>query len=97
MILYSAEPLDCIFPPEEHEREFLEFEGGTLEGYRENGHFTVTGLISTDPALFLDEKFRPGATLTCGKGKHFPDSGYQNYSGFPMQIPEGTDCGFISF
>lgn len=93
MILYSVEPLDRIFPAREHEREFLEFEGGTLEGYRENGHFTVTSLISTDPGLFLDEKFKPGATLTYGKSSRAPDSLRKS----DPETPFGAEQGFLPF
>lgn len=93
MILYSVEPLDRIFPTREHEREFLEFEGGTLEGYRENGHFTVTSLISTDPGLFLDEKFSPGATLTYGKDGRAPDPRRRSGSEFLF----GAEGGFLYF
>lgn len=96
MILYSIEPLDLIFPPKEHAREFLEFEGGTLEGYRENGHFTVTSLISTDPALFLDERFSPGTSLSYGKSEHSPDP-LRGRAEIPTQIPPGEDCGFLCF
>ncbi len=93
MILYSVEPLDRIFPPKEHAREFVEFEGGTLEGYRENGHFTVSGLISTDPALFLDEKFSPGSVLRYGRDRHSSDS--RQYAELPLPAPEGADYGFL--
>ena len=62
-MLYTIVPHELIFAGQEApECEYVSFTGGTLEALRrEDGHYQVRRVISTDPQAFL--RFSPGDVI----------------------------------
>lgn len=67
MLLHSiADPLQVFYmPPGGAAVQCQEIPGGhgIVEGVRENGGFTVSRLISTDPRAYLNPQYAPGGRL----------------------------------
>lgn len=64
MFLYTIVPAECIMEqpsPKREELQQLHNGASVLEGRLVNGEFTVSRLISTDPKLYLDSRYAPGA------------------------------------
>ncbi len=61
MILWSAEPIDRIFPTEMPETLFVNINGGYLEGHKTPEGFAVSRLFSTDLKNYLKSEYSPGS------------------------------------
>lgn len=64
MVLYTIEPYDKIFPQEPCERQFVDVGGAMIEGMSGENGLQITRLISTDPKMYLDKRYAPGAYYT---------------------------------
>ncbi|MBU9722685.1 MULTISPECIES: YlzJ-like family protein [Bacillaceae] len=65
MILYTYQAQELIFPVQDTEYEGVEMvdiPGGQLQVQRqgEDNSYRVVRLLSTDPNLYLDERYQPG-------------------------------------
>lgn len=64
MILYTIVPLDEVLcQPEMQAREYRASAHNIIECVNLDGKSTVSRLISTDPHLYLDPRYAPGASL----------------------------------
>lgn len=64
MFLYTLVPAECFLEqPETVQQAPRQLHNGAsiLEGRVVDGAFTVSRLISTDPKLYLDPRYTPGA------------------------------------
>lgn len=65
-MLYTIMNLDDVFFTGENPvlaSQTMQVGGKILEGYREEGGFVISRMISTNPADYLDERFFPGQKL----------------------------------
>ena len=70
MILHSVAPLWQLLPPDtEPQLSCVEFEGGMLLGREGREGLEITQVVSTDPRVYLDERFSPGVTYRRPGGK----------------------------
>lgn len=68
MILYTYQAQESIFPVTEqdyHKQQLVDIPGGQLLLEREEGemgtiNYRIVRLLSTDPNLFLDQRYTPG-------------------------------------
>ncbi len=64
MILHSIVPLEQIFPSDGGlEYSYRKAHNSYIQGVKSAGRFTVSRLISTDPRLYLDPHYTPGAQM----------------------------------
>jgi len=69
MYLYTIEPLDRIFPYDEDKGSALSVQlssNSIVQGHRSEAdthQMVVDRIISTDPKLYLDKRYRPGAII----------------------------------
>lgn len=64
MLLHSIAAFEQVFPPPPGATvSYKPVHGGMVEGMCENGSFTVSRLISTDPRAYLDPRYAPGGRL----------------------------------
>ncbi len=63
MILYSIVPPEQVFPSPPPEYAVRRVHNSYIQGIEQGGEFTVSRLISTDPAMYLDPRYRPGSVL----------------------------------
>ena len=77
MVLYTNQPLDLVlYRPERAAYEYRRVHNSVLEGVcGADGSFSVSRLISTDPRMYLDPRYAPGATLDSRSG---PQAGPTN-------------------
>lgn len=64
MFLYTIVPMECfVEQPSSSGEEIRQLHNGEniLEGRVVDGEFTVSRLISTNPKLYLDSRYAPGA------------------------------------
>ncbi|MEG1632077.1 MAG: YlzJ-like family protein [Hydrogenoanaerobacterium sp.] len=61
--LYTTARPEDIFPAELTKTELVNIAGGFLEGVKSESGMQITRLISTDPKLYLDVKYSPGASF----------------------------------
>ena len=67
MIIHSVAPLDALLPRRElPETTTLPCRGGYVEGILSAQGLTISRLISTDPALYLDARLQPGEIYPIG-------------------------------
>ena len=67
MIIHSVAPLDALLPRQElPETTALPCRGGCVEGVLSPRGLTISRLISTDPALYLDARLQPGEIYPAG-------------------------------
>ncbi len=59
-VIHSIVPADQIFPAEPPRIELVNLNGSFLEGTRGKDGIQITRVISTDPAMYLNEKYAPG-------------------------------------
>lgn len=64
-MLYTLIPEELIFSNQlEQKREMIEITGGLLEvEATENREYRIVRLISSDPNLYLEEKYAPGTLI----------------------------------
>ena len=64
-MLHTILPIEAMLPQAELPPvEYRDCAYGKLEGRRdEQGRFTVSRILSTDPKAFLDQRYSPGVTL----------------------------------
>jgi len=64
-VLYTLIPEELIFSNQlEQKREMIEITGGLLEvEATENREYRIVRLISSDPNLYLEEKYAPGTLI----------------------------------
>ncbi|MEG1965781.1 MAG: YlzJ-like family protein [Oscillospiraceae bacterium] len=61
MIIHSVTPSNfLIYPPDLPQLQMKAFDDGYVEGYEGEEGFVLTRVISTDPKVYLDDKFSPG-------------------------------------
>lgn len=60
MILWTAEPMDRIFPNTVSPPVIMEIGGGYLEGEITPAGFSVSRLVSTDLRKYLRSEYSPG-------------------------------------
>lgn len=60
MILHSIVPPEQIFAGTDLHYEYKPLHGGYVQGVEQNGHFTISRLISTNPHMYLDPRYAPG-------------------------------------
>lgn len=61
MILHTIVPIDQLHIKEEDSPyEYRTADGMVLQGIEENGKFTISRVISTDPKKYLDPRLLPG-------------------------------------
>ncbi len=64
MILHSIIPPEQIFPDDgELEYSYQKAHNSYIQRVKSAGKFTVFRLISTDPRLYLDPRYAPGAQI----------------------------------
>lgn len=65
-MLYTLIPQELIFSNQvQQKRELIEISGGLLEvEATENREFRIVRLISSDPSLYLDERYAPGTLIS---------------------------------
>lgn len=63
MILHTIEPYELVFPPQEDVQQPVcaRVRGQLVMGMRQGQSLTVSRLLTTDPAAYLDPDFAPGA------------------------------------
>lgn len=62
MILHSVAPLWQLLPPDaQPQLSCVEFEGGLLLGREGQEGLQITQVVSTDPRVYLDERYAPGS------------------------------------
>ncbi len=69
MLLHTIQPLSLVFyRPEGQSYTYRQMHNGYLQGIQNrDGSFTLSRLISTDPGLYLDPRYFPGAVVPPGK------------------------------
>jgi len=60
-MLHTILPIEAVWPQQIPARTFRRVGGHLLEGYDTPQGFCVTRLLTTDPALYLDPRYAPGA------------------------------------
>jgi hypothetical protein len=66
MIIHSVTPIDMLLYPETSARpETMPFSDGLLEGVKNQDGFTISRVISTNPKVFLDNRYAPGQIYHC--------------------------------
>ncbi|MBR5485850.1 MAG: hypothetical protein IKV41_05010 [Oscillospiraceae bacterium] len=61
MLIHSVIPQNLMFPPEMPASQIKPCRYGYVECIANNGGFTVSRLISTNPLAYLDPNFAPGS------------------------------------
>lgn len=62
MLIHSITPLPLLLPPAESPPlEMLPLGGALLEGHKTPEGFSVSRLVSTNPADYLDPRYAPGS------------------------------------
>ena len=59
-VIHSIVPANQIFPAEPPKTELVNLNGSFLEGIRSKDGLQISRVISTDPAMYLNEKYAPG-------------------------------------
>lgn len=68
MLLYSIVPYEKIFEsPAPTAPEFKRISGGYVELSKNESGYEVSRVISTDPRVYLNERFYPGSVFPSGK------------------------------
>ena len=62
-MLYTVVSEYDIFLSREPNRNYLNVKGGKLEYIGSGRNKKIVGLFSTDPAMYLNPKYRPGAAI----------------------------------
>ncbi|QUI23034.1 YlzJ-like family protein [Vallitalea pronyensis] len=64
-MFYSIVPYDQLFSTNEEEYKYEEVahNGLTIQVYRKDDKMIIKRVISTDPKVYLDEKYSPGSEL----------------------------------
>lgn len=68
-MLYTIIPLEIVLKnaddyTEIKEREIINYHGIIMEATRQNdGRYRIDRLLSTNPMIYLDERFQPGIIL----------------------------------
>lgn len=64
MFLHTIVPPEQIFSqPMEHSCCYLQMENSFVQGVQQGGRMVVSRLISTNPQMYLDPRYAPGAWI----------------------------------
>ncbi|KAB2954334.1 hypothetical protein F9B85_01190 [Heliorestis acidaminivorans] len=67
MIIYTPLPAEMVLKglePSVPEMSNITYKGKSVMGYKkEDGHYELTRILSTDPQDFLDPQLQPGRTV----------------------------------
>ncbi|WP_312641573.1 YlzJ-like family protein [Hydrogenoanaerobacterium sp.] len=58
--LHTVVPIEQVFPSEPAKTEMVSVGSTFIEGMRGENGIQITRLISTDPKMYLDERYAPG-------------------------------------